>query len=237
MTVTTLRALPLPRTVDDLLWEARLQLDRLGPQQVLLAQQRGALLVDIRPHAQRVLEGELPGALILERNVLEWRLDPSSSARIPEASYEAQIIVLCSEGYTSSLAAASLQVLGISRATDLDGGFAAWRSAGLPTVAGGTPAGERCIASARLTVERSTWEACVNGIPLRLTRQEFRVLAALDQAHGRVLSRSQLAHLVDVYPATTRALDVHVCRLRAKLGAAAELLVTVRGVGWRLLPA
>lgn len=206
MSVTALRALPTPRSVDDLLWEARLQLDRLSPTAALAAQQRGALLVDIRPHAQRVCEGEVPGALVVERNVLEWRLDPSSSARIAEAGYDTHAVVFCSEGYTSSLAAASLQVLGISRATDLAGGFLGWRAAGLPTVAGGTPAGER------------------SGAPV------------LHDARGRVLSRAVMAQLVDVYPATTRALDVHVCRLRAKLGPAADLLVTVRGVGWRLLP-
>jgi rhodanese-related sulfurtransferase len=237
MSVTALRALPAPRSVDDLLWEARLALDRLSPAAALAAQQRGALLVDIRPHAQRVREGEIPGALVLERNVLEWRLDPASSARIAEAAYDSQVIVLCSEGYTSSLAAASLHLLGISRATDLEGGFVAWQSAGLPTVPGGTPAGERCGAPTLLSVDASTWEARVAGELVALTRQEFKVLIALHEARGRVLSRAVMAQQVDVYPATTRALDVHVCRLRAKLGPAASLLLTVRGVGWRLLPA
>jgi len=236
MPVTALRALPTPRSVDDLLWEARLQLDRLSPTAALAAQQRGALLVDIRPHAQRVCEGEVPGALVVERNVLEWRLDPSSSARIAEAGYDTHAVVFCSEGFTSSLAAASLQVLGISRATDLTGGFLGWRAAGLPTVAGGTSAGERSGAPVLLSIDASTWEARVSGVLVQLTRQEFKVLSALHDARGRVLSRAVMAQLVDVYPATTRALDVHVCRLRAKLGPAADLLVTVRGVGWRLLP-
>ncbi len=235
MTVTVLRALPQPRTVDELLWEARTRLDRLGPEQALAAQHLGALLVDIRPHAQRLREGEVPGALVLERNVLEWRLDPQSSARIPESSYDLQVVVLCSEGYTSSLAAATLQVLGISRATDLEGGFAAWREAGLATVAGGTPAGERSGAPALLHVDPETWEVRVAGEPVALTRQEFRVLAALHTARGRVLTRATMAQAVHAYPATTRALDVHVCRLRQKLGPAADLLVTVRGVGWRLV--
>lgn len=235
MTVTALRALPEPRTVDDLLWEARSGLDRYSPARALAALGRGALLVDIRPHAQRVLEGEVPDALVLERNVLEWRLDPQSSARVPEASYELEVVVLCSEGYTSSLAAASLQVLGISRATDLEGGFAAWRDAGLPVVAGGTPAGERSGAR-RLVVDVERWEVRVEGAPVHVTRQEFRVLAALAEARGCVVTRSRMAELLDVYPATTRALDVHVCRLRAKLGSAGPLLVTVRGVGWRLTP-
>jgi rhodanese-related sulfurtransferase len=89
--------------------------------------------VDIRPERQRAAEGEIPGALVVERNVLEWRFAPASPARLPIASYEMQVIVVCSEGYTSSLAAASLQDLGVRRATDLDGGFHAWL-AGLPIV-------------------------------------------------------------------------------------------------------
>jgi rhodanese-related sulfurtransferase len=93
----------------------------------------GAVLVDIRPAAQRAMEGEVPGAVVIERNVLEWRLDPHSDARLPVADHALRVLVLCSEGYTSSLAAASLQDLGIRRATDVVGGFAAWRAAGLPT--------------------------------------------------------------------------------------------------------
>jgi rhodanese-related sulfurtransferase len=93
------------------------------------------VLVDIRPDAQRGHEGEVPGALIIERNVLEWRLDPTSDARLAVArGYDVQFIVLCSEGYTSSLAAAALQELGLWRATDVIGGFQAWREIGLPSV-------------------------------------------------------------------------------------------------------
>jgi rhodanese-related sulfurtransferase len=93
-----------------------------------------AILVDIRPESQRVTEGSIAGALVVERNVLEWRFDPASSTRLPIAyDHDLQVIVFCSEGYTSSLAAASLQDLGLSRATDLVGGFHAWREAGLPT--------------------------------------------------------------------------------------------------------
>ena len=95
----------------------------------------GALLVDIRPHAQRLAEGEVPGAVIIERNVLEWRFDPASAARLAQASYDLHVIVFCSEGYTSSLAAASLQDLGVWRATDVDGGYRAWQAAGLPVTA------------------------------------------------------------------------------------------------------
>nr|WP_269205190.1 rhodanese-like domain-containing protein [Motilibacter aurantiacus] len=92
----------------------------------------GAVLVDIRPAAQRAAEGEVPGALLVERNVLEWRFDPASSARLPIADHGLRVIVLCSEGYTSSLAAASLHDLGVTRATDVIGGFRAWAASGLP---------------------------------------------------------------------------------------------------------
>ncbi len=98
--------------------------------------QSGAILVDIRPQAQREAEGQIPGATITERNVLEWRFDPASAARLPVASYDLQVIVFCSEGYTSSLAAASLLDLGVHRATDLQGGFRAWETAGLPVSPG-----------------------------------------------------------------------------------------------------
>ena len=81
----------------------------------------------LRPEAQRASEGQLPGSLIIERNVLEWRFDPTSDARLPLADYELQVILICQEGYASSLAAASLQDLGLHRATDVIGGYAAWR--------------------------------------------------------------------------------------------------------------
>jgi rhodanese-related sulfurtransferase len=98
-------------------------------------------VVDIRPAAQRAVEGELPGALIVERNVLEWRFDPASDACLPIAAYDLLVIVMCQEGYTSSLAAASLQDLGIYRATDVIGGWAAWRSdLSLSPAASHTPA-------------------------------------------------------------------------------------------------
>jgi rhodanese-related sulfurtransferase len=92
-----------------------------------------AILVDIRPQAQRAIEGSIPGALLVERNVLEWRFDPTSSSRLPIATnHDIQVIVFSSEGYASSLAAAALQDLGLWRATDLVGGFHAWRVTGLP---------------------------------------------------------------------------------------------------------
>jgi rhodanese-related sulfurtransferase len=122
------------RSIDMILAEARTRLIRLHPFAAHTALARGAVLVDIRPAGQRAAEGEVPGALVIERNVLEWRFDPSSDARLPVATYDLEVIVLCQEGYTSSLAAVALQDVGIHRATDVDGGFAAWRSAGLPTV-------------------------------------------------------------------------------------------------------
>ena len=112
--------------VDELLTKARSRLARLGPQDAAKACDGGALLVDIRPEAQRAHEGGIPGAHVIERNVLEWRLDPASPWRIPEAdSHDREIVVVCSEGYTSSLAAVALQDLGLIRATDLVGGFKA----------------------------------------------------------------------------------------------------------------
>ena len=124
---------PGARPISEALEQARTRLDRLEPDQAWTAMQDGALLVDIRPQAQRAAEGQVPGALVIERNVLEWRLDPASDARLPEAgSYDLRVIVMCSAGYTSSLAAAALQDLGLSAATDLAGGFQAWAQAGLP---------------------------------------------------------------------------------------------------------
>ncbi|WP_344945562.1 rhodanese-like domain-containing protein [Terrabacter ginsenosidimutans] len=117
-----------PRTIDDVLADARGHLRRLTPEEAEEARAHGAVVVDIRPAAQREAEGELPFATVIERNVLEWRLDPASDASLPIASHDLQVVVLCQEGYTSSLAAAALQELGIHRATDVIGGYAAWRA-------------------------------------------------------------------------------------------------------------
>jgi rhodanese-related sulfurtransferase len=126
---------PGSRSIDELLAAARARLDRIGPQAAYQAMRRGAVLVDTRPAAQRAEHGTIPGAVVIERNVLEWRLDPRSDARLPFAdSYALEVIVACQQGYSSSLAAAALQDLGLHRATDLVGGFAAWRAAGLPTL-------------------------------------------------------------------------------------------------------
>jgi rhodanese-related sulfurtransferase len=122
------------RSIDQILAEARGRIDRVGPAEALREAEDGAILVDIRPAAQRAAHGSFPVGIVIERNVLEWRFDPQSDARIPEASgYDVRVIVACQEGYTSSLAAAALQDLGLTRATDLEGGFDAWQKAGLPT--------------------------------------------------------------------------------------------------------
>lgn len=118
---------------DELLARARARLRRVDPEEARAAQLAGALLVDTRPHEQRSIDGTVPGAVVIDRNVLEWRFDPTGEFRCPEADGADQhVIVLCNEGYSSSLAAASLQDLGLRNATDLIGGFQAWRAAGLP---------------------------------------------------------------------------------------------------------
>jgi rhodanese-related sulfurtransferase len=120
--------------IDHILASARARLRRLDPHETFVAVERGAILIDIRPAAQRADHGGIPGALVIERNVLEWRLDPRSDARLGFATrYDLEVIITCQEGYTSSLAAAALHDLGLTRATDLVGGFAAWQAAGLPT--------------------------------------------------------------------------------------------------------
>lgn len=121
-------------TIGDVLAAARARLDRPDPRRAAELVEQGAILVDTRPGWQREQEGELPGALLIERNHIEWRLDPTSDARIPQAvDHDVTWIVVCSEGYSSSLAAASLQDIGLRNATDLDGGYQAWKRAGLPT--------------------------------------------------------------------------------------------------------
>ncbi|WP_159670452.1 rhodanese-like domain-containing protein [Streptomyces mexicanus] len=123
-----------PVGIDDLLERVRRGYRRIGPWEAYTAARDGdALLVDIRYAALRERDGLVPGALVVERNELEWRLDPQGSHRLPEATgHDLRVVVLCDEGYASSLAAASLHQLGLHRATDLIGGFQAWRAAGLP---------------------------------------------------------------------------------------------------------
>ena len=145
MTVTqlTLRAArdgtirPGGRTIDEIMAEASSRLRRVGPLLAAAEVKAGALLVDTRPQAQREAQGEVPGALLVERNVLEWRLDPASNYRLPQVTgYDLRVIVMCAEGYSSVLAAVSLQDLGLVNATDMVGGFGAWVRAGLPVIRG-----------------------------------------------------------------------------------------------------
>jgi rhodanese-related sulfurtransferase len=131
------------RSIDEILAAARERLSRVTPAQAFTELRAGAVLIDIRPAAQRAAAGEVPGSVVIERNHLEWRLDPESPARLPWAiGYDLRPIVICAEGYTSSLAAASLHDLGFARATDVIGGYAAWQAAGLPTARPGQRAAQ-----------------------------------------------------------------------------------------------
>jgi rhodanese-related sulfurtransferase len=126
--------------IDELIDEARLELHRVDPGEAAEALAQGGLLVDTRPSELRRRDGEIPGAVIVDRNVLEWRLDPSSPHRHPavaEDDGDRTMVVVCDEGYASSLAAVSLRRLGLRNATDLIGGFQAWRAAGRPVIPSG----------------------------------------------------------------------------------------------------
>jgi rhodanese-related sulfurtransferase len=127
---------PQVRSIDEILSEARGRLSRVTPDEAYARHRAGALLVDIRYEALRRQDGTVPGALIVERNELEWRLDPLCDHKLPQAEHhDLDVLVLCNEGYASSLAALSLQELGLRRATDVIGGFQAWAAAGLPVEA------------------------------------------------------------------------------------------------------
>jgi rhodanese-related sulfurtransferase len=120
-------------TIDHLLEQARRRLKRVTPQQAAEEQAVGALLVDTRTAEQRATDGDIPGALVIDRTVFEWRLDPTSPSHIPQATnHDVRVIVICAHGFSSSLAAASLQDLGLVNATDVIGGVEAWKAAGLP---------------------------------------------------------------------------------------------------------
>jgi rhodanese-related sulfurtransferase len=122
-----------PLTVDELLAEARAGLQRLTPEQALEAARRGAVIVDIREEERRARDGRVPGAVEIDRNVLEWRCAPESEWRDERVSDpERVIVVMCNQGYQSSLAAATLQQLGLARVTDMEGGFERWSADGLP---------------------------------------------------------------------------------------------------------
>ncbi|WP_369137500.1 rhodanese-like domain-containing protein [Modestobacter versicolor] len=119
--------------IDDVLAASRAGVHRLTPHELVAAVAAGALVVDTRTESHRRVQGEFPGALVIDRTVLEWRLDPASPWRVPEATGpDLQVVVVCRHGYSSSLAAASLRSVGLHRATDLAGGVEAWVAAGLP---------------------------------------------------------------------------------------------------------
>jgi rhodanese-related sulfurtransferase len=121
------------RTIDEMLDSARARLTRVTPREAFGEQAAGGVLIDIRPASQRAVQGEIPGSTIVERNHLEWRLDPCSDARLPWVTgYDHRVLIICEAGYTSSLAAAALQDLGLHRATDVIGGYLAWTAEGLP---------------------------------------------------------------------------------------------------------
>jgi rhodanese-related sulfurtransferase len=123
------------RTIDQLLAQVRLRIDRVQPEEAAARLAAGALLIDTRPWEQRSRDGSVPGALVVDRNVLEWRLDPASPDRLPQVTgYDLEMIVLCNEGYSSSLVADTLRTLGLTRTVDVIGGFVAWAAAGLPVV-------------------------------------------------------------------------------------------------------
>ena len=122
-------------SIAELLAQARSRLIRLSPHDALTAQHNGAVIVDLRASRDRADEGAIPGAMVIARSVLEWRLDPSSEWCDPIASYDLFPILICNDGFSSSLAAATLHDIGITRATDVDGGFRAWAASGLPVTA------------------------------------------------------------------------------------------------------
>jgi len=126
----------MPPTIDEVVERARRRLVRVTPGQAAAELAQGALVVDIRAESDRAVEGEIPGGIVVDRTVLEWRLDPTSPSRLEQAKdHEVRVIVVCAEGYSSSLAAASLQDIGLVNATDVIGGFEAWKAAGLPVKA------------------------------------------------------------------------------------------------------
>jgi rhodanese-related sulfurtransferase len=132
------------RTIDQLLAQVRLRIDRVQPEEAAARLAAGALLIDTRPWEQRSRDGSVPGALVVDRNVLEWRLDPASPDRLPQVTgYDLEMVVLCNEGYSSSLVADTLRTLGLTRTVDVIGGFVAWAAAGLPVVPPGLRSGPR----------------------------------------------------------------------------------------------
>lgn len=128
---------PMRSRVDRHLGLARRRLSRISAEQAAAELAEGALLIDTRTETQRAQQGTIAGAIAVDRTVLEWRLDPTSPSRIPEAiGPDTRVILICAEGYSSSLAAASLKAVGLQNVTDVIGGFEAWRATGLPIESG-----------------------------------------------------------------------------------------------------
>ncbi|MFD8217312.1 winged helix-turn-helix domain-containing protein [Streptomyces sp. NPDC059697] len=226
-------------SIDDLLARARARLDRLAPENAARELADGAaLLVDIRSDLVRRAEGEIPGSLIIDRNVLEWRLDPCSAWRVEEArGHDLRAVIMCSQGYMSSMAAAGLHDLGLRRATDIVGGYEAWRAAGLPVVPGATMPGSYVAAAPSLiSLDPGGQRMLVDGAPVALTPLELRLHCALLRGNRRVIPREDLrAGLGEWAGSRSRSVDLHIHRIRRKLGPrAAALLTTERGVGFRL---
>jgi rhodanese-related sulfurtransferase len=120
-------------SIDEILAVARARLDRVAPEDLERERLGGAVIVDIRPIEQRTRDGALPGAIVIDRNVLEWRLDPSCKHHITDITdYDTRVVIVCNEGYSSSLAAALLHDIGLNRATDLIGGYQAWLARSQP---------------------------------------------------------------------------------------------------------
>lgn len=126
-------------SVEAFLEEARAEINRVTPEQADGLRREGGVIVDIRPHHNRAAEGEIEGSVVVERIVLEWRLDPTGDWRLPGFTADTPVVVVCNEGYSSSLAARDLKRIGVTNPTDLIGGYRAWKKAGLPTREGGTP--------------------------------------------------------------------------------------------------
>ncbi|MDV6271211.1 winged helix-turn-helix domain-containing protein [Rhodococcus globerulus] len=229
---------PMIPTIEDIAARSRAQLDRLTPDQALGEMSDGALLVDIRQEHFRRSDGHIPGSLVLERNVLEWRLDPRSDTRLSLAtSHDLRVILICPHGAVSSIAAVSLRSIGLHRATDVIGGFVQWRAGGFPVVPQFTLTG-MFVASdkPRFVVDQARQQVVIDDRVVSLTRREYIVLSKLISASGRVTTKDELKVALGNWEGSrSRSVDSLIYRLRHKLGdASGSMIVTERGVGFRL---
>jgi rhodanese-related sulfurtransferase len=141
-------------TIETMLEDARAKLSRVTAEEAAREHAAGAILVDTRTFEQRTRDGTIPGALVIDRTVFEWRLDPTSPSRVDQAKdHDVRVIVICAQGYSSSLAAASLQELGLRNATDVIGGFEAWKAAGLPIIPTSIETGQRRAVEGPVSIE------------------------------------------------------------------------------------